>query len=144
MGEPKFVPKTIYVIYIASTPEKVWEVVMDPERLKDWVTIHRKLGRSSKAPLKHGSKLEQTLHLTPVRKIAALNPMAQHIFAIFLQSLVIRRLVNAIHRRAIQAHQPRRHRLVRQQHELLDKLMRNIVLHPLDSQYFAALVQPDF
>ena len=30
-------------IDIAAPPEHVWEVVMDPERLHEWVTIHRKL-----------------------------------------------------------------------------------------------------
>jgi uncharacterized protein YndB with AHSA1/START domain len=30
-------------IDIAAPPEKVWEVVMDPLRFGDWVTIHRKL-----------------------------------------------------------------------------------------------------
>ena len=50
-------------IDIDAPPEKVWEIVMDPERLKDWVTIHRKLGPASKAPLENGSTLEQTLHL---------------------------------------------------------------------------------
>src|SRR5262245_40381101 len=27
MSEPKFAPKTVYVTYIASTPEKVWEAL---------------------------------------------------------------------------------------------------------------------
>jgi uncharacterized protein YndB with AHSA1/START domain len=27
MSEPRFVPKTVYVIYIASAPEKVWEAL---------------------------------------------------------------------------------------------------------------------
>lgn len=53
-------------IDIAAPPEKVWEVVMDPKRLKDWVTIHRKLGKVSDSPLKDGSTLEQTLHLRGV------------------------------------------------------------------------------
>ena len=30
-------------IEIAATPREVWDVVMDPERLADWVTIHRQL-----------------------------------------------------------------------------------------------------
>ena len=58
--------RVIAAIDIAAPPEKVWEVVMDPERLKDWVTIHRKLGKVSDAPLKDGSTLEQTLHLRGV------------------------------------------------------------------------------
>jgi uncharacterized protein YndB with AHSA1/START domain len=53
-------------IDIAAPPEEVWAVVMDPARLKDWVTIHRKLGKASDKPLKHGSTLEQTLHLRGV------------------------------------------------------------------------------
>ena len=36
---------------------------MDPERLADWVTIHRKLHKVSDRPLKEGSTLEQTLCL---------------------------------------------------------------------------------
>jgi uncharacterized protein YndB with AHSA1/START domain len=32
MGDAaKFKPKTVYVIYIASTPEKVWQALTDPE-----------------------------------------------------------------------------------------------------------------
>lgn len=50
-------------IDIAAPPEEVWQVIMDPGRLKDWVTIHRKLGKVSDRPLEAGSKLDQTLHL---------------------------------------------------------------------------------
>jgi len=52
-------------LHIDAPPDKVWGVVMDPERLKDWVTIHRKLGDRDGA-LKKGSKLEQTLCLRGV------------------------------------------------------------------------------
>jgi uncharacterized protein YndB with AHSA1/START domain len=34
-------------ITIDAPPEQVWEVVMDPKRLGDWVTIHRKLDSAS-------------------------------------------------------------------------------------------------
>jgi uncharacterized protein YndB with AHSA1/START domain len=30
-GAAQFKPKTVYVIYIASTPEKVWQALTDPE-----------------------------------------------------------------------------------------------------------------
>jgi carbon monoxide dehydrogenase subunit G len=50
-------------IDIDAPPEEVWDVVMDPKRLGDWVTIHRKLGKVSDDPLKQGSRLEQTLCL---------------------------------------------------------------------------------
>lgn len=50
-------------IEIAAPPERVWEVVMDPRRLGDWVTIHRKLGTVSEIPLREGSTMEQTMAL---------------------------------------------------------------------------------
>ncbi len=49
-------------IEIAAPPERVWEVVMDPRRLGDWVTIHREL-RDAPATLRRGSTFEQTLNL---------------------------------------------------------------------------------
>jgi carbon monoxide dehydrogenase subunit G len=48
-------------IHIDAPPEAVWDVVMDPEKLSDWVTIHRKLGAVSDRPLHEGSTMEQTL-----------------------------------------------------------------------------------
>src|SRR3954463_15328073 len=35
--------EVITSIDIDAPPEKVWAVAMDPERLHEWVTIHRKL-----------------------------------------------------------------------------------------------------
>jgi uncharacterized protein YndB with AHSA1/START domain len=52
---------------IAAGPEEVWKVIMDPDRLGDWVTIHRKLGKVSDRPLKRRSKLVQTLSLRGTR-----------------------------------------------------------------------------
>ena len=49
-------------IDIAATPEEVWAMAMDPERLADWVTIHRRLGDVPER-LKRGSTFEQTLNL---------------------------------------------------------------------------------
>jgi uncharacterized membrane protein len=47
-------------IDIDAPPQAVWDVVMDPTRLGDWVTIHRALG-------KHGADhMEQTLCLRGV------------------------------------------------------------------------------
>jgi uncharacterized protein YndB with AHSA1/START domain len=53
-------------IDIAAAPEKVWALVMDPERLGDWVTIHRALGRHDRGPARRGFEMEQTLHLRGV------------------------------------------------------------------------------
>ena len=50
-------------VQIAAPPEKVYEVVMDPSRLEDWVTIHDKLEGSPPARLRKGSKLTQSLKL---------------------------------------------------------------------------------
>jgi uncharacterized protein YndB with AHSA1/START domain len=49
-------------IEIDAPPSRVWEIVMDPRRLPDWVTIHRKLG-TVPARLAAGSQFEQTLNL---------------------------------------------------------------------------------
>jgi uncharacterized protein YndB with AHSA1/START domain len=51
MSEPKSVPKTVYVIYIASTPEKVWEALTSAEFTRQYfsgrsVEIEPKVGGS--------------------------------------------------------------------------------------------------
>jgi uncharacterized protein YndB with AHSA1/START domain len=46
--------------------ERVWETVMDPERLGDWVTIHRGVTGVSSQPLATGSTMEQVLCLRGV------------------------------------------------------------------------------
>ncbi len=53
-------------IEIDAPPKKVWEVVMDPDRLGDWVSIHREVDRISDSPLKDGSTLRQGLCLRHV------------------------------------------------------------------------------
>jgi carbon monoxide dehydrogenase subunit G len=46
--------------------ERVWETVMDPYRLKDWVTIHRSIKDVSDEPLRRGSTFDQVLHMRGV------------------------------------------------------------------------------
>jgi uncharacterized protein YndB with AHSA1/START domain len=53
-------------IEIDAPPERVWEVVMDPHRLGEWVTIHRELETVSDRPLEDGSTLRQKLCLRGV------------------------------------------------------------------------------
>lgn len=53
-------------IEIAAPPERVWEVVMDPARLGEWVTIHRDIEEVSDQPLRDGSTLRQRLSLRGV------------------------------------------------------------------------------
>jgi carbon monoxide dehydrogenase subunit G len=50
-------------IEIDAPPEKVWEVVMDPDRFGEWVTIHRKVNSADPGPPYEGMKMEQTLCL---------------------------------------------------------------------------------
>src|SRR5689334_4974733 len=52
--------EVITAITIAAPPEKVWEIAMDPQRLGEWVTIHRKLNSAS------DGEMEQTLCLRGV------------------------------------------------------------------------------
>jgi uncharacterized membrane protein len=49
--------------HIAAPAEAVYDIVMDPDRLKDWVTIHQHVQGSPVSPLKKGSELTQCLKL---------------------------------------------------------------------------------
>jgi uncharacterized protein YndB with AHSA1/START domain len=50
-------------IDIAAPPSAVWRVAMDPERLGDWVSIHRKLHKADPWPPREGARMDQTLAL---------------------------------------------------------------------------------
>jgi carbon monoxide dehydrogenase subunit G len=51
-------------IEIAAPPERVYDVVMDPRRLEEWVTIHDHLEQASDEEcLREGSRLTQRLKL---------------------------------------------------------------------------------
>src|SRR5947209_16102387 len=52
-------------IEIAAPRPLVWETIMDPERLRDWVTIH-KSATGDRPPLHRGSTMEQCLHMRGV------------------------------------------------------------------------------
>jgi uncharacterized protein YndB with AHSA1/START domain len=51
---------------IAVAPEEVWNMVMDPARLGDWVTIHRRLVHADEGPLQVGYEMDQQLRLRGV------------------------------------------------------------------------------
>ena len=53
-------------IDIEAPVERVWDTIMDPHRLKDWVTIHRSVDDVSEKPLRRGSTMEQVLHIRGV------------------------------------------------------------------------------
>jgi carbon monoxide dehydrogenase subunit G len=50
-------------IQIAAPPEAIYDVVMDPKRLGDWVTIHHELEKAPAGKLRKGSRLTQSLKL---------------------------------------------------------------------------------
>jgi uncharacterized protein YndB with AHSA1/START domain len=53
-------------ILIAAAPSDVWDTIMDPEHLRDWVTIHRKLLRADQGPPRVGFEMDQQLHMRGV------------------------------------------------------------------------------
>jgi uncharacterized protein YndB with AHSA1/START domain len=50
-------------IDIDASPERVYDLVMDPRRLEDWVTIHVGLKEAPAGGLREGSELVQCLKL---------------------------------------------------------------------------------
>jgi carbon monoxide dehydrogenase subunit G len=55
--------KVVRDITIDAAPEDVWQVLMDPARLADWVSIHQKLKDAPSGQLEQGDKLTQCLRL---------------------------------------------------------------------------------
>ena len=53
-------------IEIAAPIEAVWELVMDPEQLGEWVTIHRSVADAPAGKLVTGSRFRQKLRLKGV------------------------------------------------------------------------------
>jgi uncharacterized protein YndB with AHSA1/START domain len=53
-------------VHLPASPELVWETVMDPRRLGDWVTIHRGLKRADSGPPRVGYEMDQQIHLRGV------------------------------------------------------------------------------
>jgi uncharacterized protein YndB with AHSA1/START domain len=53
-------------IQIAATPADVWKTIMDPDRLGDWVTIHRRLDHADDGPPRVGFQMDQQIHLRGV------------------------------------------------------------------------------
>lgn len=50
-------------IEIKAAPEDVWAILMDPQRLGDWVSIHGKLKEAPPGQLDEGDELTQCLRL---------------------------------------------------------------------------------
>ena len=50
-------------ITIDAPPEDVWKILMDPQRLEDWVSIHQKLKNAPSGQLEEDDELTQCLRL---------------------------------------------------------------------------------
>lgn len=53
-------------IEIAAPSQEIWQTVMDPMRLEQWVTIHRRLRRHDEGSPHVGFQMDQQLHLRGV------------------------------------------------------------------------------
>jgi len=53
-------------IHIDAPVEEVWQMVMDPGRLGEWVTIHRSLKHADDGPPRVGYRMDQHIHLRGV------------------------------------------------------------------------------
>ena len=53
-------------IEIDAPIEKVWETVMDPHRLGDWVTIHKSVENVSPIPLRRGATMDQAISVVGI------------------------------------------------------------------------------
>lgn len=50
-------------IVIAAPPERVWEAIMDPTRLEDWVSAHDSVDDAEPGPVSQGDEFGQRLRL---------------------------------------------------------------------------------
>ena len=53
-------------IEICAPPQRVWETIMDPAQLQEWVTIHRRLVRADEPPPRVGFEMDQQIHVRGV------------------------------------------------------------------------------
>ena len=53
-------------IQIAAPPQQVWDVVMNPDSLGDWVTIHRRLLHADDGRARVGFAMDQRMHMRGV------------------------------------------------------------------------------
>src|ERR1700761_3385854 len=58
---------TVHVqIQIDAPPRVVWDTIMDPSRLGEWVTIHRSVKVKAEDPRQEGAQMDQVLHILGV------------------------------------------------------------------------------
>jgi len=70
-------------VHLDAPPEEVYELVMDPRRLEDWVSIHQSLAEAPDGLLTEGDKIRQTLKLAgrpfEVRWTVTKNDRPKHV-----------------------------------------------------------------
>jgi uncharacterized protein YndB with AHSA1/START domain len=54
-------------INIDAPVQRVWDTVMDPHRLGEWVTIHRAIRNTPEGPLRAGATMDQLMQVRGVR-----------------------------------------------------------------------------
>ncbi len=69
-------------VHLDAPPAIVWEVVMDPARLGEWVTIHRRLRSADEGAPRVGYQMVQQLYLRGVSidvhwRLVGLTPLQQ-------------------------------------------------------------------
>ena len=53
---------TVHAEIVIDAPiERVWETIMDPRRLGDWVTIHKSVENFPRVPLRKGATMDQAM-----------------------------------------------------------------------------------
>ena len=53
-------------IDIAAPTQDVWDHIMDPSKMREWVTIVERIDRADPGPIRPGFRMSQTLHLRGV------------------------------------------------------------------------------
>jgi hypothetical protein len=53
-------------IHLPAKPAEVWKVIMDPDSLDEWVTIHRRLLHADDGPARVGYTMDQQIHMRGV------------------------------------------------------------------------------
>lgn len=66
-------------IEIAAPVQRVWETIMDPGRLGDWVTIHKSVENYPRVPLRKGATMDQAMSVRGITfrvhwRLAAVDP----------------------------------------------------------------------
>ncbi len=88
--------------------------------------------------------LQEPLDFEPVIEIPGLNVVAEHFLPVFLEAAGIGFFMDAVDGGAFQVEQAGGYGFVREEHEFLDQLMRNVVLDFFDTGNRTVFVETNF